>query len=127
MNNALHLLLVDDNANDRELVRHELRREFPEVQIEQAADADGLAQALKQPSFEIVIVDYKLVWTDGLAVLQAAKARWPECAVIMFTGSGNEEVAVEAMKAGLDDYLLKSPQHLDRLAAMVRSNLEQIR
>ena len=110
MNNALHLLLVDDNANDRELVRHELRREFPGVQIEQAADADGLAQALKRPSFEIVNLDYKLIWTDGLAVLRASKARWPECAVIMFTSSGNEAVAVEAMKAGLDDHLHSNPK-----------------
>src|SRR6185436_604908 len=100
---------------------------FAEMQLEQAADPEGLAQALEQPSFEIVIVDYKLVWTDGLAVLKAAKARWPDCAVIMFTGSGNEEVAVEALKAGVDDYLTKSPHHLSRLATMVRSNLEQIR
>ena len=127
MNNTLHLLLVDDNSNDRELVRHELCQEFPDMQIEQAADPDSLAQALEQPGYEIVIVDYKLVWTDGLAVLKAAKTRWPDCAVIMFTGSGNEEVAVEALKAGVDDYLTKSPHHLGHLATMVRSNLEQIR
>jgi len=127
MNNTLHLLLVDDNSNDRELVMHELRQQFPEVQVEQAASAEELAQVLEKSSCEIVIVDYQLVWTNGLTVLQAAKARWPDCAVIMFTGSGNEEVAVEAMKAGLDDYIVKSPKHFGRLLATVRSNLEQIR
>ncbi|MBI2951603.1 PAS domain S-box protein, partial [bacterium] len=68
---------------------------------------------------------YQLRWTDGLAVLGAVKTRWPDCPVIMFTGTGSEEVAVEAMKAGLDDYVLKSPKHLVRLSAAARLALER--
>jgi len=51
----------------------------------------------------VVITDYYLGWSDGITVLLSVKARNPECPVIMFTGRGNEDIAVRAMKAGLDD------------------------
>ncbi|MBI2237725.1 MAG: PAS domain-containing protein, partial [Actinobacteria bacterium] len=74
---------------------------------------------------DLVITDYHLPWTDGVEVLRAVKERWPDCPVVMFTGTGSEEIAVEAMKLGLDDYVLKSPQHLNGLSAAIRSALEQ--
>jgi PAS domain S-box-containing protein len=70
-----------------------------------------------------VITDYALRWTDGLTVLRAVKDRWPATPVIMYTGTGNEEVAVDGMKLGLDDYVVKSPQHLRRLGSSVERAL----
>ena len=60
-------------------------------------------------------------------MLRAIKARYPTIPVVMFTNSGNEEVAVEAMKAGLDDYVMKSPKHYFRLPIAVRSALKRAR
>src|SRR5881392_1463587 len=117
MNDQLHIRLVDDNPEDRALVIRELRRDFPNLLIDQIIDANHLARALESGEGDLVITDYQLRWSDGLAVLRAIKARWPDCPVIMFTGTGSEEVAVEAMKAGLDDYVLKSPKHYSRLPA----------
>jgi PAS domain S-box-containing protein len=74
---------------------------------------------------DLVITDYQLRWTDGLSVLRAIKANWPDCPVIMFTGTGSEEIAVEAMKAGLDDYVLKASRHYVRLAGAARLALER--
>ncbi len=125
MNNPLHILLIDDNPDDRTLVIRELRREFSNLQVEQIPDAKGFAQVLERGDFDLVVTDYQLCWSDGLAVLRAVKARWPDCPVIMFTGTGSEEIAVEAMKAGLDDYVLKSPKHFIRLPAAVLSALEK--
>lgn len=127
MDESLHLLLIDDNPDDRTLVVRELRRTFSDLQIDQVADAEGLTQALQTSGFDLVITDYQLRWTDGLTVLRAIKARWPDCPVVMFTATGSEEVAVEAMKAGLNDYVLKSPKHFTRLTAAVRLALEQTR
>ena len=59
------------------------------------------------------------------AIHHAVKARYPDLPVVMFTASGNEEVAVEAMKAGLDDYVVKSARHAIRLVTAVRSALEK--
>ncbi len=120
---GLRVLLVDDNPDDRALVVRDLEREFPRVEVEEAIDMAGLRRSLEGGGFDLVITDYQLRWTNGIDVLRAAKARWPHCPVIMFTATGTEEVAVEAMKSGLDDYVIKSPKHFARLAAAVHSVL----
>ncbi|WP_051470148.1 hybrid sensor histidine kinase/response regulator [Fischerella sp. PCC 9605] len=121
----LHILLVDDNPNDRLIAIHGLRRTFAELEIVSAVDNDSLQQALSQGGFDLAITDYQLHWSDGLKVLEAVKAIYPDCPVIMFTDSGSEEVAVQGMKAGLSDYVLKGRNHLHRLSIAVRECLEK--
>jgi len=121
----VRVLILDDNASDRELIRRELAREFPEADLVEIVDADGLTRALDAGAFGAAITDYQLRWTDGLAVLRAVKARLPDCPVIMFTATGTQEVAVAAMKAGVDDYIVKAPQHFVRLPAALRNALER--
>jgi len=121
----LKILLVDDNPDDRSLVIRELGREFPALHVTEITEQDGFNQALKNGSFDLLITDYQLCWSDGLTILRAAKSKWPNCPVVMFTGTGSEEIAVAAMKSGLDDYVLKSPKHYGWLATRVRSALEQ--
>jgi len=124
MNSALRTLLVDDNPDDRALVIRELRRAFPHFNPEEVADEQSFQRVLATAAFDLVITDYQLRWTDGLRVLKAVKSRWPECPVVMFTGTGSEEIAVDAMKAGLDDYVLKSPQHYARLPSVANLALK---
>ncbi|PZD75018.1 Autoinducer 2 sensor kinase/phosphatase LuxQ [Acaryochloris thomasi RCC1774] len=112
----VRLLLIDDSPNDRLLAVRQLKQEFSELQPLEVCDAEGLTQALNENRFDIVITDYQLRWTTGLDVLEEIKQRRPDCPVVMFTGTGSEEIAVTAMKAGLDDYVVKSPQHYVRLA-----------
>jgi diguanylate cyclase (GGDEF)-like protein/PAS domain S-box-containing protein len=115
----LRIMLVDDNPEDRALVVRELRREFEFIEINQISSPDALQRVLDGGGFDLCITDYHIRWTDGLAVLHAVKARWPGCPVIMFTGTGDEHTAVKAMKAGLDDYVIKTVQHFARLPAAV--------
>ncbi|WP_392535007.1 response regulator [Nostoc sp. C117] len=121
----LRILLIDDNPNDRLLAIRQLEREFSDLQVEQVATAEDLAQALERGEFNLVVTDYQLRWSNGLEVLNTIKASYPNCPVIMFTNSGTQEIAVEAMKSGLDDYVIKSPQHQVRLTVAVRSALER--
>ena len=125
MSSPLHILVVDDNPDDGIRIKRALRRKFPGLQVERVTGAQDLARALELNRFDLVITDYQLGWSDGLAVLRAVKSHRPDRPVIMFTGTGNEDMAVEAMKAGLDDYVRKSPRHLARLVAAVRSALEK--
>ena len=104
----LRVLLVDDNAEDRMLALRALQREHPFIEATQPADAGALATALAGATFDLVVTDYSLRWSDGLAVTRAVKARAPLCPVVMYTGTGNEQVAVAAMKLGVDDYVVKS-------------------
>ncbi|MCH7990148.1 MAG: response regulator, partial [Planctomycetes bacterium] len=121
MAKPLRVLLIDDNPDDRVLVLRELRHEFPDLEAEEPIDSRGLEDALQRHTFDLAITDFQIRWTDGITVLKAVKSRLPACPVIMFTG--NEEVAVEAMKVGLDDYVVKKPSHFVRLRTVVRSVL----
>ncbi len=117
------VLLVDDNPDDRALVERELRKEFPEAQTFQVSSPAQLEAAIATPGLDLVITDFNLRWSTGLEVLKRIRARDPNLPVIMFTGTGTEEVAVEAMRLGLADYVTKSPKHMPRLRRSVKTAL----
>ncbi|MBD0393122.1 MAG: response regulator, partial [Microcoleus sp. C1-bin4] len=123
---VVHILVIDDNPTDRLLVKRELERQFSQLQITEIGDDRLFGEALKRGGFHLVITDYQLRWTNGLDVLRTIKASYPECPTIMFTNTGNEEIAVEAMKSGLDDYIIKSPKHYVRLGVAVRGVLDRV-
>jgi len=100
------VLVVDDNPDDRALVKRQLQQEFRAVFVE-VATLDEFYAALNEGRFDVAVTDYNLRWADGLFVTRALKARHPDCPVVMFTNSGNEEIAVRALKQGVDDYVLK--------------------
>jgi signal transduction histidine kinase len=121
----VRILLVDDNYDDRLLIAHALEQEFPEIELQGVFRAQDLESALLSRQFDVVITDYELRWTDGLTVVRTIKNLYPDCPVIMFTASGTQEIAVEAMKLGLDDYIIKSANHYVRLPAAVKSALDK--
>ncbi|TLY44398.1 MAG: response regulator [Nitrospirae bacterium] len=103
----------------------ELGLEYLDLHIRQITEEQPFTDALEGGNFDLVITDSHLRWTDGLSVLRAVKARYSDVPVIIFTGTGNEELAVEAMQAGLDDYIRKTTQFAARLRTAVRSALER--
>jgi PAS domain S-box-containing protein len=121
------ILLVDDNPDDRALVTRELRREMPELVITEIADEEALDRALEKADFDLVITDYELYWGDGLEIVDRVKEKNPQVPILMFTGSGSEEIAVEAMKAGVLDYITKDPEHFSRLRTSVQQAFERLR
>ena len=123
----LRILLVDDNPGDRALAIRALRQEFSDLQVQEVLDQGGLNRALKDRNFDVVITDFQIRWTTGIDVLLAAKARDPNLPVIMFTNTGTEEIAVEAMKLGLDDYVLKRADRYLRLPGAVTRSLNLLR
>ena len=122
---SLRVLVLDDNPHDRQLTLRELRKEFPDVEAIEPLDDGGFRDALERATFDIVVTDFNLKWANGVDIVRAVKVARPHCPVIMFTATGTQEVAVEAMKAGLDDYVIKSPKHYLRLAVAVRSCLDR--
>lgn len=118
-------LLIDDNPNDRLLVKRELSKEFDRITVREVIDQKQFDIALSKANFDFAITDFQLGWTNGLKTLEAIRIAKPQCPVIMFTNTGTQEIAVEAMKSGLDDYVIKSPQHFVRLRQAVRSVWQQ--
>jgi signal transduction histidine kinase len=109
------VLLVDDNPDDRLLIARRVAEQLPEVEVRHVPDAAALEQALAEGGFDVMVTDYQLRWSTGTEVLRRCKQRFPGTPVIMFTASGSEEVAVEAMKNGLDDYITKTAKHYARV------------
>ncbi len=127
MTHPKHILLIDNNANDLELALHQLRQGLPGARLDTAASRGDFESALKRGGFDLAITDYWLEWDDGLSIFHKIRRRFPDCPVIMLTGTGNEEVAVDAMMAGFDDYVLKGKKGYDRLSVRVRAAMETAR
>lgn len=121
----MRFLIIDDNPADRELIVRQLRKEFPGAVFIEVGKSADLENKLNQGDFDIVLTDYQLNWTTGLQILNTIKAQYNNMPVIMFTGTGNEEIAVEGLKAGLSNYVLK--KHLDRLPYAIRESLDKAR
>lgn len=121
---SMRILVIDDNPDDRELVLHEARILFPDSDIRELASIPALETALLAGEPNLVVTDLDLKFIEGSEVLSIVKARYPNCPVVMYTGTGNETVAVELMKAGLDDYVVKAPHQLFRLRMSLKRTVE---
>ena len=106
---TLRILLIDDSADDREALVRLLRDvEVEDYQVEEAEDGLEGFEKLRAGDFDCALVDFSLPRDDGLTVLREVQLRYPELPTVMMTGSGNERVAVEALKSGAQDYLSKN-------------------
>ncbi|MGI9418761.1 MAG: sensor histidine kinase [Geminicoccaceae bacterium] len=107
MSTPAHVLIIDDNEDDRDHYQRILRRDMKVATIDVAADGnDGLALYRKHPA-ECVLLDFNMPGHNGLAVLEHLKAVDPHVPVVMMTGEGNQDIAVASMKAGALDYVVK--------------------
>jgi DNA-binding response OmpR family regulator len=127
MNSKLRILLVDDNPDDRALVRREAEALFPGAEIQEAGSREQCDHALASGNFDLVVTDLHLRWGSGAEILGAVRETSPGTAVVMFTGTGDEITAVELMKAGLDDYVVKHARQLPRLRASMKLALDNRR
>ncbi len=120
-NAPISLLLVDDDAIDRQAVRRALRTSDLQVTIREVDDRDGALAALAAGTFDVILLDYQLPGADGLEVLQQLRAAGERTPVIMLTGQSDAQIAAALMKAGASDYLAKSQLSPEVLASSLRS------
>ncbi len=121
------VLVIDDNADDRSLAAREVEAVAPDAEVTEVDSPAALDAALAAGRVDLAVVDYALRWSNGIKVTHRLKEADTGTAIIMFTGSGNEEVAVEAMKAGLDDYVPKGRRYMPRLGSAIRAALGRSR
>lgn len=114
MNPSIRLLHLDDDPSDAELIRRRLQAAGLSCDILWVNCKEAFESALERESFDLVLSDYKLPGYDGLSALRHVREKQPELPVIMMSGGLSEEEAVDCLKAGATDYVLKQrPQRLD--------------
>jgi len=121
MENVLRILVVDDDEIDRMAVRRALKASGIETIVTEADSADSAIRCLESGWFDCAFLDYRMPGTDGLEVVRKARARSILVPFIMLTGFGDEQTAVELMKAGAADYIPKSLLTPDRLGQSLRA------
>ncbi len=109
----LRVLLVEDSIADANLIQRQLERAGYDVTADVVEDAEGFAARLGAQPYDIIIADYNLPQWTGMAALLALKESGKDIPFILVTGSLGDELAVECLKAGAADYVLK-----DRLARL---------
>jgi DNA-binding response OmpR family regulator len=126
-----HILVVDDEQNIRSGLAALLTKDGH--QVTEAGDGEAALDLLETMACEVAIVDIRMPGMSGLELLHAIRSRWPHVAVILLTGQGTLESAIDAVRAGAQDYLLKpaSPETiretLDRALVASRRQREQTR
>jgi two-component system cell cycle response regulator len=119
---AIRVLLVEDDQEDAEILcRHASKLETHSLDIVRAATADEAVALIAEKQFDLVFLDLNLRGPDsGMDLLERLCGKGVDVPVIVVTGSGNERKAVDAMKAGAYDYLVKDNLTADVLARAVR-------
>ncbi|MDD5562651.1 MAG: ATP-binding protein [Thermoanaerobaculaceae bacterium] len=125
MNVRPRVLLVDSNSDDRALAALVLRRELPDVEVEEVADGMVLADRLPAGGFAAVVTEYRLDWGDGLQVLETVRSLAPDCPVVFFASEGSESVAAHGLRNGLSAYVVKGSAGYVELPAAVRRVIER--
>ncbi len=121
----LKILFVEDVMSDAELIWHEIEKKnisFSKVLVD---TRDNYLENMKDFEPDIIISDYKLPQFDGMAALLLRNKLAPLTPFILVTGSINEEVAVDFIKAGADDYILK--ENLSRLVPAITASINKIK
>ncbi len=108
MSPGIRLLHVDDDESLRSITAEFLSRELAAVEIESVSSADEGLSMLEARSFDCVLSDYDMPGVSGVEFLTEVRKQDTELPFILFTGKGSEEIASEAITAGVTDYLQKS-------------------
>jgi len=118
MNSPLKILHLEDNESDAELIELRLKAEQIACSITLVATREHFQEALETQSFDLILSDYSLPAFDGLSALKMARQQTPDTPYMFVSGTMGEEAAVESLKSGAADYVLKD--RLARLAAAIR-------
>ncbi len=127
MSELVRVLHIDDSAADRELVCDALEREPGRFEVVQAATREEIKARLADGEYDVVLSDFNILGLDGFDVIDLIREKSPHVPVIIVTGTGSETIAVETMKRGAADYVIKTLSHIRRLPLTIQAALEKAR
>src|ERR1700680_4184416 len=122
MQKPLRILSIEDDPNDTQLIRDLLEAEGIACEILRVDTLPALVDSVEQGRIDLILADYTLPSFDGISALKFAMKACPDVPFIFVSGTLGEEVAIEALKIGATDYILKT-----RLSRLVPSVLRALR
>jgi DNA-binding NtrC family response regulator len=123
MGSSLRILSLEDDPNDAELIQELLESEGIDCEIARAETGPRFLALLEEGDIDLILADYTLPGFDGISALKLALERRPDVPFIFVSGTLGEEVAIEALKIGATDYVLKT--RLSRLPMSVRRAMRE--
>ena len=119
------ILHLEDNATDAELIQATLEVEGVQVEVTRVEAKEDFVGALKQGRFDLILADYTLPSFDGLSALRIAQQCARDVPFVFVSGTLGEDIAIEALKTGATDYVLKT--RMARLGPAVKRALGEAR
>jgi signal transduction histidine kinase len=127
MEQTLRILVIDDDEVDRMAVRRALIKAGVQMELFEVGDGHNAIAALKNAAYDCVFLDYRLPDQDGLTLIQQIRSSEIKVPLVVLTGQGDEQIAVQLMKAGATDYLSKSRVSSETLAQVLRNAIRVYR
>lgn len=109
------ILLIEDNKDHSELIIRSLREGLADIQIQQTERVKDAVELLKKKSFDLILTDFYLPDSRGEVHIRRLAQMVPETPIIIITGQGDEKTAARSIKAGADDYIIKTREALQAL------------
>ncbi|MCK9607912.1 MAG: EAL domain-containing protein [Methylomonas sp.] len=124
----MKVLYIEDSANDADLTRRVLHKFAPGITLDVATGlTEGLLKLTEPKRYDLLLSDLALPDGNGLDALAYVREKQLPLAVVMLTGSGDQEAAIAALKAGADDYLVKRDGYLSKLPASLELAMTRFR
>jgi signal transduction histidine kinase len=120
---SIRVLVVEDNASDSELIIHALKKGRFDSESEVVQTAAEFGDRIRKNKYDIILADYRLPGWNGMETLQILRQENLDIPVVLVSGALGEQKAVECIKQGASDYVLKD--HLARLPESVRRAIEE--
>ncbi|MCG2720505.1 MAG: response regulator, partial [Thermodesulfovibrionales bacterium] len=123
MNKKLHILHLEDSKVDAEIIQAKLVKDGLECEIKRVETREDFIAAIEKGGFDVILSDYSLPSFNGLSALMVAKEQCPDVPFILVSGAVGEELAIDILKKGATDYVLKG--NLSRLVPAVHRAIEE--
>lgn len=127
MHETLSVLVIDDDVTDRMAIRRSFAKTPLQAKITEAETAQNAKGVLADDSFDCIFLDFRLPDTDGISFIKQLRLEGNFLPIIVLTGQGDEQIAVELMKAGASDYLAKSHLSPENLHSLIRHAINAYR
>jgi len=124
MKSPIHILHLEDNAKDAALVQSTLDAEGVACATTRVQSHDDFVAALEHGGIDLILSDCTLPAFDGMSALEIVHAKWPDIPIIFVSGTLGEERAIDSLKSGATDYVLKA--RLSRLVPAVRRAMQEV-